>query len=126
MNNRHRRVARLKAKEQQCNIKKVKSFSKTELKKVSEIICAMTRGIGEALEFYGAGIAQIGKTIQGKEKDMLMNDLTPDEWIALSRYIRGDLYIGGANEGREEQIELYQSAAIKIIRIGDVLEGDQM
>jgi hypothetical protein len=126
MNNRHRLVARLKAKEQQYNIRKIKCFNNETVKKVTDIFSAMINLIGEALEFYGTGIAKIGKSIQGKENDTLMNNLTPDEWIALSRYIRGDLYIGGANEGREEQIELFRSAAIKIIRIGDVLEGDQL
>lgn len=125
MNNRHRRVARLKAKEQQLKIRKIKCFNKETVKKVTDIFSAMTNLIGEALEFYGTGIARIGKSLQGKENGSLMNDLTPDEWIALSRYIKGDLYIGGANEKREEQIELFQSAAIKIIRIGDVLEGDK-
>lgn len=125
MNNRHRRIAKLKDKEQQYNIRKIKCFNNETVKKVTDIFSAMTNLIGEALDFYGAGIAKIGKSIQGKENDTLMNDLTPDEWIALSRYIRGDLYIGGANERREEQIELFQSAAIKIIRIGDVLDGDK-
>lgn len=126
MNNRHRRIARLKAKEQQFDMGNVKCFINETMEKVTDIFSAMTNLIGEALEFYGTGIAKIGKKIQGKEDGSLMNDLTPDEWIALSRYIKGDLYIGGANEGREEQIELFRSAVIKIIRIGDVLEGDQL
>lgn len=133
MNNRHRRIARLKAQEQSSSARKARRIAdaacivaRDAVKKVSEFISAFNRLVGETFEFYGTGLARIGKAIQGKETATLMNDLTTDEWMALSRYIRGDLYIGGANEGREEQIELFRSAAIKIIRIGDVLEGDRL
>lgn len=133
MNNRHRRIARLKVQESSAQERKIKRFAADAglvasyaAKKASEFIYAFNRLVGEAFEFYGTGLARIGKTIQGKETATLMNDLTTDEWIVLSRYIRGDLYIGGQNEKREEQIELFRSAAIKIIRIGDVLEGDKL
>ena len=84
------------------------------------------KAIGSVFEVFGESLVKMGRAMQGKEPDTLMHDLSTEEWVALSRYIRGDLYIGGANEGREEQIELFRSAAIKIIRIGDVLEGDQL
>lgn len=132
MNNRHRRVARLKAKEHARVIQKVRMFAETAcisakdvVTNISETISAAINLAGEAFEFYGKGITQFGKNLQGKETATLMNDLTTDEWIALARYIRGDLYIGGANEDRDEKIESFKSAEAKIIRIGEVLEGDQ-
>lgn len=122
MNNRHRRVARLKKQLDQSRVETI------DLQKSFELFAgafeSIKKVIGAVFESFGKSLIKIGREMQGKETDTLMHDLSKAEWIALSRYIRGDLYIGGANEGREEQIELFQSAALKIIRIGEVLEGD--
>lgn len=123
MNNRHRRVARLKKQLEQPHVEII-DLSKS-IESVTATFEYIKKAIGSVFEGFGESLVKIGRTMQGKEPDTLMQDLSTDEWIALSRYIKGDLYIGGANEKREEQIELLQSAAIKIIRIGDVLEGDK-
>lgn len=124
MNNRHRRVARLKKQLEKPRVDII-DLSKA-IESVTVAFENIKKAIGSVFESFGESLVKVGRSMQGKEPDTLMQDLSTAEWIALSRYIRGDLYIGGANEGREEQIELYQSAAIKIMRIGDVLEGDQM
>lgn len=133
MNNRHRRIARLKEQEYVVTARKAKKaadsaciLASNAVKMASDFVTVFNGAVGELFESFGAGLVRIGKNMQGKESATLMHDLSTEEWVALSRYIRGDLYIGGANEGREEQIELFRSAAIKIIRIGDVLEGDQL
>lgn len=124
MNNRHRRVARLKKQFEQPHVEII-DLSKA-IESVTVAFENIKKAIGSVFESFGQSLIKLGRSMQGKETDTLMQDLTNAEWIALSRYIRGDLYIGGTNEGREEQIELFRSAAIKIIRIGDVLEGDQL
>ena len=124
MNNRHRRVARLKKQLEQPHVEII-DLSKA-IESVTVAFETIKKAIGSVFEAFGESLVKIGRAMQGKEPDTLMHDLSTEEWVALSRYIRGDLYIGGANEGREEQIELFRSAAIKIIRIGDVLEGDQL
>ena len=124
MNNRHRRVARLKKQLDQPRVEIIdlqKAFES-----LAEAFENIKKTIGAVFESFGKSLIKMGRSMQGKEPDTLMHDLSTAEWIALSRYIRGDLYIGGANEDREEQIELFRSAAIKIIRIGDVLVGDQL
>lgn len=123
MNNRHRRVARLKKQLEQPHVEII-DLSKS-IESVTATFEYIKKAIGSVFEGFGESLVKIGRTMQGKEPDTLMQDLSTDEWIALSRYIKGDLYIGGTNENREEQIELFQSAAIKIIRIGDVLDGDK-
>ena len=124
MNNRHRRIARLKKQLEQPQVEII-DWSKT-IESVTVAFETIKKAIGYVFEAFGESLVKIGRAMQGKEPDTLMHDLSTEEWVALSRYIRGDLYIGGTNEGREEQIELFRSAAIKIIRIGDVLEGDQL
>lgn len=124
MNNRHRRVTRLKKQQNRPHVEIIDLPKAIE--SVTEVFENIKKAIGALFESFGQSLINLGQSMQGKETDTLMHDLSNDEWIALSRYIRGDLYIGGANEGREEQIEIFRSAAIKIIRIGDVLEGDQL
>ncbi|WP_270597416.1 hypothetical protein [Enterococcus asini] len=124
MNNRHRRIARLKKQLEQPQVEII-DWSKA-IESVTAAFENIKKAIGSVFEVFGESLVKMGRAMQGKEPDTLMHDLSTEEWVALSRYIRGDLYIGGANEGREEQIELFRSAAIKIIRIGDVLEGDQL
>lgn len=124
MNNRHRRIARLKKQLEQPQVEII-DWSKA-IESVTAAFENIKKAIGSVFEVFGESLVKMGRAMQGKEPDTLVHDLSTEEWVALSRYIRGDLYIGGANEGREEQIELFRSAAIKIIRIGDVLEGDQL
>ena len=124
MNNRHRRIARLKKQLEQPQVEII-DWSKA-IESATAAFENIKKAIGYVFEVFGESLVRMGRAMQGKEPDTLMQDLSTEEWVALSRYIRGDLYIGGANEGREEQIELFRSAAIKIIRIGDVLEGDQL
>lgn len=125
MNNRHRRVTRLK--------KQMESRDNTEfidlekaIKSAMEIIKIVGTAMGKALETCVQSFIIMGQSLQNKKPEpSLMHDLTKEEWMALAHYIKGNLYIGGENEGREERIKTFNSAAIKIIRIGDVLEGDQ-
>lgn len=125
MNNRHRRVARLKQQLESNNHAENIDFDKL-VESAREIIEKVKNSLGYALESCGQAFIGMGRSLQDKKQEpSLMDDLTNEEWIALAHYIKGNLYIGGKNEGREERIETFHSAAIKIIRIGDVLEGDQ-
>ena len=123
MNDRHRRVARLKKQMEKSSTKRQVSLSETCAIMGANLNRAI-QGIGEIFEMFGKSLVRLGCSMQRKESTYLMRDLSREEWIALSHYIKGNLYIGGQNEGREERIELFQNAAVKIIRIGDVLEGE--
>lgn len=123
MNDRHRRVARLKKQMEKSSTKQPVSLSETCAIMGANLNRAI-QGIGELFELFGKSLVRLGCSMQRKESTYLMRDLSREEWIALAQYIKGNLYIGGQNEGREERIELFHAAAVKIIRIGDVLEGE--
>lgn len=48
----------------------------------------------------------------------MKNELTNIEWVALTRYLQGTLYLGGSNLNRKQLIEAFKTAKEKVIHVG--------